>query len=85
MKTTIVFKKDLNKSVIFQGPIRVSRKDGMYIIAMPQVTLKYPLCTIQEIAEEDTIIMWGGAAVAREAHNLKVVGSNPTPATSNKN
>ncbi len=23
----------------------------------------------------------GGAAVAREAHNLKVVGSNPTPAT----
>ena len=28
--------------------------------------------------------MWGGAVVARQAHNLKVRGSNPFPATLNK-
>ena len=27
------------------------------------------------------ITEWGGAVVACQAHNLKVVGSNPTPAT----
>ncbi len=28
-----------------------------------------------------TFLLRGGAEVARQAHNLEVVGSNPTPAT----
>ncbi len=27
------------------------------------------------------IILWGRAVVARKAHNLEAVGSNPSPAT----
>ena len=30
------------------------------------------------------LILWGRAVVARKAHNLEAVGSNPSPATNKK-
>jgi hypothetical protein len=30
------------------------------------------------------MILWGRAVVARKAHNLEAVGSNPSPATNKK-
>ena len=33
------------------------------------------------LSEKQNIILRDGAEVARQAHNLKVVGSIPTPAT----
>ena len=40
-----------------------------------------PFSRLQLLAERDGFIAGWSSPVARQAHNLKVVGSNPTPAT----
>jgi len=70
MKITIIFKKDLTKHVVFQGPVSVFTKNEIYTVITPQITFEYPLHTIRKI-KEDVTVLQGGAAVTCKVYNFK--------------
>ena len=62
----------------------VNNPESTIVFVSPSSLLEEFILTFSVLCPKMLILMRGRAVVARQAHNLEVLGSNPSPATINR-